>query len=79
MKHNRKCPKCESEEILKIPGPATVGKTKNVISKGFLSRANIDRYVCSICGFTEEWIAKANDLVDLKKKYGKIEDLDEFV
>ena len=79
MKHSRKCPKCDSKEIFKIPGPATVGYSSNKVPKSWIKSANVDRYVCSICGFSEEWIAKAKDLQELRKKYGKIDDYDEFV
>jgi len=79
MKHSHKCPKCESEEIFKVPGPAAVGYSTNTVPKSWFKGANVDRYVCSVCGFSEEWIAKARDLAALRKKYGKIEDLDEFV
>ena len=76
MKHNRKCPKCDNEEIFKIPGAPNM---TNTVPKSLLKKASVDRYVCSICGYSEEWIAKAKDLAELTKKYGKIEDLDEFV
>lgn len=79
MKNTRICPKCDSKEIFKIPGPASVGYSQNTVPKGWLKSANVDRYVCSICGFSEEWIAKAKDLEALRKKYGKIDGFDEFV
>lgn len=79
MKHTKKCPKCDGKEIIKVAGPATHGYSSNVVPKSWIFKANVDRYICAICGFSEEWIAKAKDLEDLRKKYGKIEDFDEFV
>lgn len=79
MKHSRQCPKCESKEIFKIAGPASVGYSQNKVPKSWIKSANVDRYVCGVCGFSEEWIAKAKDLEDLRKKYGKIDDYDVFV
>lgn len=69
MKNTYTCPKCASHDIIRVPGPASHGYTQNVVPKSFFTKANVDRYICSVCGFTEEWIAKEKDLAALKKKY----------
>lgn len=71
MKHKNTCTKCESHDIFKIPGPATVGYSQNKVPKSFFSSANVDRYVCARCGYSEEWIAYEKDLAQLAQKYGK--------
>lgn len=43
-------------------------RTGNSISVGYLSYVPVNRYVCSSCGFTEEWIDR-EDLYDLQKNY----------
>lgn len=80
MKNTYECPKCISRDIIRIPGPASVGYTQNKVPTGFFSTGNVDRYVCLGCGFSEEWIANEKDLEKVRKKYaGKSEDKDEFV
>ena len=60
MKNTKKCPKCQSSDIVKIKGywtfshynspdnaiPASYGKTPVLVN----------RYLCRSCGFSEEWI-----------------------
>ncbi len=80
MKNSYHCPKCDSHDILRVPGPASVGYSQNKIPTGFFSSGNIDRYVCLSCGFTEEWIPSAKDLEKLRKKYAdKSKDSGDFV
>ncbi len=79
MKHTHICPKCNDSNVFKIPRPASVGHAKNVVPKSFFTKANVDRYVCANCGYSEEWIAKAKDLEQLAKKYGGKEDGGGFV
>lgn len=79
MKNSHTCPKCDSNEIIKIAGPARVGHSKNQVPTSLFTRANVDRYVCGVCGFSEEWISKTKDLRNIKKKYGKYDDFDEYV
>ncbi len=69
MKNTYHCPKCNVSDIIKVPGPAAVGYTQNKIPTGWLSSGNVDRYVCMSCGYSEEWISKAEDLEKLRKKY----------
>ena len=69
MKNTHQCPKCDSHDIIKIAGPASVGYTQNKVPSGFMSSVNVDRFVCLNCGFSEEWIQKLNDLGKLRKKY----------
>jgi len=80
MKTSHHCPKCNSIEIAKIEGPATVGYSSNVVpAKGWsLSGLPVDRYVCISCGFTEEWIHKRKDLDRIKDKFGT-NDSEQFV
>jgi predicted nucleic-acid-binding Zn-ribbon protein len=67
MKETKTCPKCNSQDILRIP--YRLG-TYNHIPAGFLDNVPITRYVCSQCGFSEEWIDSSKDLAKLKQKYG---------
>lgn len=80
MKNTHHCPKCNSSDIIKIAGPASVGYTQNKVPTGWMSSGNVDRYVCMNCGYTEEWLAKDVNLNKLRKKWeGKGGKGDQFV
>ena len=70
MKNNKCCPKCNSKEILKVPGKAGAYGSGNNIQVGWsnFSAVLVDRYVCCKCGYSEEWI-DTDDIESLKKKY----------
>ncbi len=70
MKNTHICPKCGETDILKIPGTSGAYGTGNNIQTGMsiFSAVMVNRYVCSSCGYSEEWIDK-DDMAKLKKKY----------
>lgn len=70
MKNKRICPKCNSADILFIPGKAGAYGSGNNIQTGMtvFSAVLVHRYVCCSCGYSEEWIDK-DDIRKLKKKY----------
>ena len=70
MKTKGICPKCNSTDILMIPGKAGAYGVGNNIQVGWsnFSAVLVNRYVCCDCGYSEEWIDK-EDSAALKKKY----------
>jgi predicted nucleic-acid-binding Zn-ribbon protein len=68
MKNTNTCPKCGSHDIIKIDGSVRYYGAGNNIMTGLtrLSAVPVNRYVCSECGFSEEWINK-EDIPALKK------------
>lgn len=71
MKNNTQCPKCNSQDILKIPGDVRgYGAGNNIMTGGTIfSAIKVDRYLCCDCGYSEEWIEKRADIEKLKKKF----------
>lgn len=63
----RLCGKCKSEKFVKVDN--TTGQQFNRIKTGLITIADISRYVCCECGFTEEWIENIEDLKKLEEKY----------
>lgn len=65
MKHTKICPKCNSNDIIRVNGDVRAYGAGNNIMVGatIFSAINVNRYVCCTCGFSEEWI----DKVDLEK------------
>lgn len=70
MKDTHICPKCGGSDILKIPGTAGAYGAGNNIMVGMtnLSAVLVNRYLCCLCGYSEEWIDK-EDIQKLKNKY----------
>ena len=58
MKNSKVCPKCNSNDILRINGSTRgYGAGNNIlIGLTIFSSVNVNRYVCCKCGYTEEWI-----------------------
>ncbi len=70
MKQTHICPKCQSTDIIHVPGKAGAYGAGNNIQLGWtnFSAVLVHRYVCGRCGYSEEWIDKA-DLRALKDKF----------
>ena len=71
MKNMKTCPKCNSKDILRIPGKAGAYGSGNNISVGstIFSAIKITRYLCCECGYSEEWIDNKEDIEKLRNKY----------
>ena len=71
MKNNNKCPKCGSSKIIIVPGKKVPPESGRVIMIGStgLSSAIFDRYICSECGYSEEYFDKDN-IDKLLNKFG---------
>ena len=73
MKQNKICPKCNSYEIIRVPGQAGAYGSGNNIPMGMtiFSSIKVTRYVCGNCGYSEEWIDNPIDIEKIKDKFGK--------
>jgi hypothetical protein len=69
MRNSKKCPKCQSGDILRIPGAFRAYGAGNNIVVGMFSAVKVTRYLCEGCGFSEEWIDSADDISKIAKKY----------
>ncbi len=65
MKFSNKCPKCESNDIYTDEGITKQG-VRTAIGISSWTRLYFDMYICSNCGFTEEYV-REEDLQDSKK------------
>lgn len=70
MKYTGVCPKCSGAQIIRIEGKVGPYGTGNNIPIGMtiFSAVKVQRYVCLHCGFSEEWIDRA-DLSKLEQKF----------
>ena len=71
MKTSGQCTKCGSSGILRIPGQAGAFGAGNNIPAGrtIFSSVKVTRYVCALCGYSEEWVESRSDLQKLREKY----------
>lgn len=66
MKKNSKCPKCDSKDIIRVNGSNRGYGAGNNIMTGLFSTINVNRYICTNCGYCEEWIDK-EDISKIEK------------
>jgi hypothetical protein len=71
MKNFKKCPKCQCADIVRIPGKVGAYGSGNNISIGRIvfSGVPVTRYLCTSCGFSEEWVDSVEDIAKVKQKY----------
>lgn len=60
MRYSRKCPKCESHDIVEVIGTKLNQHHRIPLSKWSVKNAVIDRYICCHCGYTEEFAQLTN-------------------
>ena len=77
MRDSKKCAKCGSERVVRIPGNVGSHGSGNNIQVGMsiFSAYPVDCYVCLDCGYAEEWISKSTlkTVEKALKKRGMIE------
>jgi predicted nucleic-acid-binding Zn-ribbon protein len=72
MKQTGKCPKCESSDLIRIPGQISAYGTGNNVPVGlFKTPVMVTRFVCAKCGFSEEWIDSSEEIERLREKYAE--------
>ena len=71
VKKTGTCPKCESRDLIRIPGSTYAFGAGNNVPAGTTIYAHVPvaRFLCSHCGYSEEWIESPADIEKLRKKY----------
>ncbi|MGH4052112.1 MAG: hypothetical protein ACREVX_12325 [Clostridium sp.] len=71
MKNTQTCSKCNSKNIIRIPGKIGPFNSGNNIWWGFFgfNIVKVTRYLCCECGYSEEWIDNKNDIENVQKKF----------
>ncbi|MBO5915260.1 MAG: hypothetical protein J6Q72_07915 [Clostridia bacterium] len=70
MKHSHSCPKCNGQNILAARGETQAYGIGDNVRAGIAKQAIVTKYVCTDCGYIEEWLDK-DELEKLKKYYEK--------
>lgn len=72
MKNTKCCPKCHSNNIVRVPDNAhrylahSISITKTVT----VDRVPVARYVCCDCGYVESWVENQHELDAIKRAFG---------
>jgi hypothetical protein len=78
MKFSHCCPKCLNKEIAAIGGGAFKGNSYNTIGFGF-NIVYLTRYVCTNCGYCENFVDDPEDLAKIKRHFIKDDLQDDYV
>jgi ribosomal protein S27AE len=66
MKNNKKCPKCNSSAIGRKRGSPVLNSWSRISINLTSLDVWITRFVCTECGYIEEWIENPSDLKRFK-------------
>lgn len=73
MKNTRKCTKCRSNNIVRIPdNPSRHASGNNIYTTTMtlMGKIPVIRYVCCDCGYVENWVESKGELDKIKKTFG---------
>lgn len=74
MKNSHICPKCNSQNVIRIPDyPNRYASGNNIYTSTLplLKKIPVIRYVCYDCGYVENWVENRHELSEIKKKFEK--------
>lgn len=72
MKNTHKCPKCGSSEIIRVPdNPYRHASGNNIYTTKMtlIGKIPVIRYVCSSCGYVENWVEGRGELDELRRSF----------
>ncbi len=71
MKNSSTCVKCDSIDVVMIPGGSFWKGYSNAFNITQFKSIVVSRYVCVNCGYSEEWIDAEKDLRLIEKHFNK--------
>ncbi len=70
MKNSGKCPKCGSTAISRKRGSPVLNSWSRISINLTSLDVWVSKYICTDCGFVEEWIDNQKDLLKFKDRLG---------
>lgn len=73
MKNTGRCPKCGSRDVVRVPDhPNRHASGNNIYTSSFtlMKKIPVIRYVCCGCGYTENWVEKAQEQEEIRNTFG---------
>ena len=71
MKDTKRCPKCDSDDVLRLQGERQGYGAGNNIRIGLFGVVLPTKYLCCACGYIEEWVDDKSDIQRIKNSRGK--------
>lgn len=73
MKNTRRCPKCSSQDIVRVPdNPNRHASGNNIYTSMFtlMKKIPVIRYVCCECGYVEDWVENQRERNEIRHVFG---------
>ena len=73
MKNMKRCPKCSSQNIVRVPdNPNRQASGNNIYTATFtlIKKIPVIRYVCCDCGYVENWVETHGERKKLQRGFG---------
>lgn len=73
MKNTRRCPKCSSQDIVRVPdNPNRHASGNNIYTSTFtlMKKIPVIRYVCCECGYVENWVENQRERNEIRHVFG---------
>ena len=72
MKESKRCPKCGSQEIIRVPDDAHrfLANSICITRLATVKRVPVARYVCHRCGYVENWVEQARQRDEIRRAFG---------
>lgn len=72
MKNTKICPKCNSQNIVRVPDNAHRYLANSICITGLtiVKRVPVARYICCECGYVENWVETQGGRGELKRTFG---------
>ena len=72
MKNTGRCPKCGSQDIVRVPdNPARHASGNNIYTTRatLFGKIPVIRYVCCGCGYVENWVESPQELEEIRRAF----------
>lgn len=72
MKNTKCCPKCKSQNIVRVPDNAHryLANSICITLVAWVKRIPVARYVCYDCGYVENWVETQKERDDIRNTFG---------
>ena len=72
MKNTKRCPKCGSNNIARVPDDAHryLANSIAITKIAWVKRIPVTRYVCCDCGYMENWVETQSNRDVIKRVFG---------
>ena len=73
MKNTKHCPKCNSQNIVRVPdNPNRHASGNNIYTGAFtlIKKIPVIRYVYFDCGYVENWVETQSERDEIKRTFG---------